>query len=92
MDWCDVHDLVNAAALAVKDALAVHPFEVSIPEDLPPVRADFTLTEQAIVNLLLNAAHHTPSKTAIFLTAGLERAGKRFFFTVSDKARAFQPA
>ncbi len=92
MDWCDVHDLVNAATQAVGDALDGHPFEISIPEDMPAVRADFALTEQTIVNLLLNAAHHTPPKTPIFLTAGIERAGKRAFFTIADQGPGFPPA
>jgi len=89
LDWCDARDLVNAALEGVRDALAGHPLEVVLPEDMPPVRADFALTEQALANLLLNASRHTPAGTAVFLTAGIERSGTRAFFTVADRGPGF---
>lgn len=88
-DWCDARDLVNAAREGVGDALAGHPLEISLPPDMPPVWADFALTEQAIANLLLNAALHTPAGTAVFITAGIERSGTRAFFTVADRGPGF---
>ena len=92
LDWCDGRDLVNAAVEGVRDALVEHPLDVSVPEDLPPLRADFALTEQALANLLLNAARHTPAGTPVFLTAGLERGGARVFFTVADRGPGFPAA
>jgi two-component system sensor histidine kinase KdpD len=89
LDWCDVRDLVNAAIEGVSDALAGHPLEIAVPDDLPPVRADFSLTEQALANLLLNATRHTPAGTPVFLTAGIERDGTRAFFTVADRGPGF---
>ncbi|WP_218938694.1 sensor histidine kinase [Oleiharenicola lentus] len=89
LDWCDARDLVNAAVDGVRDSLAVHPLEIVVPEDLPPLRMDFALTEQALANLLLNAARHTPDGTPVFLTAGLERDGRRVFFTVADRGPGF---
>lgn len=85
LDWCDAHDLVNAARDGVRDLLGDHPLEIAVPDDLPAFRADFALMEQVIANLLLNAAHHTPEGTPIFLAAGLDRAGARIFFTVADR-------
>lgn len=89
LDWCDARDLVNAALDGVRDELAGHPLEVVVPPDLPPVRADFALMEQALANLLLNAARHTPAGTPVFLAAGLERDGRRAFFTVADRGPGF---
>lgn len=89
LDWCDARDLANATADSVRDALAAHPLEIIVPEDLPPVRADFALTEQALANLLLNAARHTPAGTPVTLTAGLERGGRRMFFAVADRGPGF---
>ncbi|HEY0864365.1 MAG TPA: sensor histidine kinase KdpD [Lacunisphaera sp.] len=89
LDWCDARDLVNAALEAVRDELAGHPLEVVLPDDMPPVRADFALTEQALANLLFNAARHTPAGTPVFLTAGIERSGTRAFFTVADRGPGF---
>jgi two-component system, OmpR family, sensor histidine kinase KdpD len=85
LDWCDGHDLVNAAIDGVSDSLNGHPFETSIPRDLPLFRADAALMEQVIANLLLNSALHTPPGTEIFLAAGVDRAKSRIFFTVADR-------
>jgi len=85
LDWCDGHDLVNAAVDGVSEALDGHPFEVSLPSDLPLFRADAALMEQVIANLLLNAALHTPPGTEIFVAAGVDRAKSRVFFTVADR-------
>ncbi len=89
LDWCDPRDLVNAALDGVRDELARHALDVVVPADLPPVRADSALTEQALANLLLNAARHTPEGTPVFLTAGMERGGRRVFFTVADRGPGF---
>lgn len=85
LDWCDAHDLVNAAVDGMQDSLAEHPFETSISDEMPLFRADFALMEQVIANLLLNAAHHTPAGTPIFLAAGVDGARQRVFFTVADR-------
>jgi two-component system sensor histidine kinase KdpD len=92
LDWCDAGDIVNAAVESTSDALAGHPLAITVPEDMPPVRADFALTEHVLVNLLLNAANHTPPATPVFLTAGLEPGGQRMFFTVADRGPGFSPA
>ena len=85
LDWCDAHDLVNAALDGVRDSLPPHPFECAIPDDMPLFRADTALMEQVIANLLLNAAHHTPAATPIFLAAGVDFARAQVFFTVADR-------
>ena len=89
LDWCDARDLVNAALEGMRDELAGHPLDVVLADDMPPIRADFALTEQALANLLLNAARHTPAGTPVFLTAGIERSGTRAFFTVADRGPGF---
>lgn len=91
LDWCDGHDLVNAAVDGVSESLGGHPFEVDIPGDLPLFRADAALMEQVIANLLLNSALHTPAGTPIYLTAGVERSNKRVYFTVADRGPGLPP-
>ena len=92
LDWCDGHDLVNAAVDGISEALAGHPVDIDIPKDLPLFRADSALMEQVIANLLLNAALHTPPDTPIFLAAGLETQKSRIVFTVADRGPGLPPA
>jgi two-component system sensor histidine kinase KdpD len=92
LDWCDAGDIVNAAVEGTRDALAGHPLTLAVPDDIPPVRADFALTEQVLANLLLNAANHTPPATPVCLTAGIEPGGQRMFFSVADRGPGFSPA
>jgi two-component system, OmpR family, sensor histidine kinase KdpD len=91
LDWCDAADLVNAAVDGVEEALAGHPFEVDVPAEMPPFRADSALMEQVIANLLLNAALHTPEGTPIFLAAGVDGSRGRVFFTVADRGPGLPP-
>jgi two-component system sensor histidine kinase KdpD len=42
-----------------------HVLKINLPPHLPPVKLDGTLTEQIFVNLLGNAAMHTPPGTTI---------------------------
>jgi len=92
LDWCDAGDIVNAAVENTRDALAGHPLAITVPDGMPPVRADFALTEHVLANLLLNAANHTPPATPVFLTAGIELGGQRMYFTVADRGPGFSPA
>ncbi len=75
LDWCDVGDLVNTTVQAVERELTGHPLKVEIAEKLPLARLDFTLMQQALSNLLLNAATHTSPGTAISVQARHETGG-----------------
>ncbi len=88
-DWCDATDLVRAAVENTRDALTGHPLEIVIQENMPSVRSDFALTEQALANLLLNAAHHTPIGTPVSIKVGIENDGKSVFLTVADRGPGF---
>ena len=92
LDWCDARDLVNAAVDGIRDSLSPHPLELALPDDLPLFRADSALMEQVIANLLLNAAHHTPAATPIFLAAGIDQARARIWLTVADRGPGLPPA
>ncbi|HEX2854756.1 MAG TPA: sensor histidine kinase KdpD [Opitutaceae bacterium] len=92
LDWCDAHDLVNAAIDGVRDSLEGHPLETAVPDDMPLFRADTALMEQVIANLLLNAAHHTPAGTPIFLASGVDQPRERIFWTVADRGAGLPTA
>jgi two-component system sensor histidine kinase KdpD len=69
---CDVNDLVHVAVKETRKQLARHRVTV---EGLPGVALaplDYVLTQQALTNLLSNAAFHTPPGTAVAVGARME--------------------
>jgi len=84
LDWCDCHELVVSVRRALGSRVGEHPIVVEIADDLPIFRADGTLLEQAIAQLMLNASVHTPPGTAIRVSAGLDGDSGRLLITVAD--------
>lgn len=74
IDWCDVADLIQVTLTEIEQEMSAHPLTVEIAPGLPLVRMDFVLMQQALTNLLLNAAVHTPAGTAVRIQASLEAA------------------
>jgi two-component system sensor histidine kinase KdpD len=70
LDWCDVGDLVQVTVRGLERELAGREVKVELAAPLPLARLDFTLIQQALSNLLLNAAIHTPAGTPILVQAG----------------------
>jgi len=85
LDWCDARDLIAAAGAAVQRELGRHRLVVEVAADMPLLRVDSPLLEQALGNLLLNAAMYAPAGTAITVRAGIEGAGRRAFIAVEDE-------
>lgn len=72
-DWCDISDLCRNAVQETSPALREHPLTVSLPSSPTLVRVDAVLFGQALQNLLLNAAVHTPSGTPVEFSASVEK-------------------
>ncbi|HET8874979.1 MAG TPA: DUF4118 domain-containing protein [Casimicrobiaceae bacterium] len=68
-DWASLGEIVGSVLLRLGERLAGHRIIVEIPGDLPLVRVDATLIEQALMNLLDNCARHTPADTVVRLRA-----------------------
>ena len=85
MEWCDPADIANDVLDSVADTFAGRELTVDLPGNLPPVRADHALTEQAIVNLLLNAAQHTPEGSPVAFRVLVDEAGERIVYSVADR-------
>jgi two-component system sensor histidine kinase KdpD len=85
IDWCDARDIVGAARRAGGAALASRTVAVEIPADMPLIKADMVLMEQAVANLLLNAVRHTPAGVPITVTAGRDAVRQRVFLAVADQ-------
>jgi two-component system sensor histidine kinase KdpD len=82
-DWCDVRDVIRAALRESTEVMADHPVETKIVPGLRLVKMDSVLTQQALSNVLTNAAIHTPPKTAVEVSARLE--GTDLLLEVSDR-------
>jgi two-component system sensor histidine kinase KdpD len=68
-DWCSIGEIAAAVVRRLKPRLADHLVMVDMPGDLPLARVDGALIEQALANLLENAARHTPPRTLVRLRA-----------------------
>ena len=89
LEWCDVADLVNVSMQQLEKELAGHKVSVSLAPQLPLVKMDFVLMEQALVNLLLNATLHTPPGTRIHVNAAV--AENDLVLSVADNGPGIPP-
>lgn len=89
LDWCDVRDLISTTLRSLERELAGREMKVEIPEKLPLARLDFTLMQQALANLLLNAAVHTPPGAPILIQARHEPG--ELILTVADNGPGLPP-
>lgn len=74
-EWHSLEEIAGAALARVESLLKTYPLTVHLPDDLALVPLDHLLIQQVLINLLENAARHTPPGTAIRLTAA-EAAGE----------------
>jgi len=68
-DWIDLREIVDRVVSAARRRGARQRIEVALPADLPLVRADATLVEQAIGNVIGNAFVHTSPETQVQVDA-----------------------
>ncbi len=68
-DWIDLREIVDRVVSAARRRGARQQIEVALPAELPLVRADATLVEQAIGNVIGNAIVHTPPETKVLIDA-----------------------
>jgi two-component system sensor histidine kinase KdpD len=68
-DWIDLREIADRVTSAARRRGAKQRIEVALPADLPLVRADATLVEQALGNVIGNAIVHTPPETRVRVDA-----------------------
>jgi two-component system, OmpR family, sensor histidine kinase KdpD len=66
-DWIDLREVSERVVSAARRHGARQQIKVDLPADLPLIRADATLTEQVIGNVVGNAVVHTPAETEVVL-------------------------
>ena len=82
-DWCDVNDILNAALKRVDGETAHREVSAHVPPGFPLIKVDSRLIEQALVDLLLNAAMYTPAGTPVEVSASAEE--DTVAITVADR-------
>jgi two-component system sensor histidine kinase KdpD len=68
-EWMLLEEIVGVALTRVERALDARPVEVRIDPEASVITADATLLEQVFLNLLENAAKHTPPRTPVAISA-----------------------
>ncbi|HJU22350.1 MAG TPA: DUF4118 domain-containing protein [Casimicrobiaceae bacterium] len=83
-DWTALPEVVSSVLSRLHERLAAHRVIVELPDNLPLVRVDAPLVEQALSNLLDNCAKHTPAGTIVRVRA--QSRERDVLVTVEDYA------
>ncbi|HEV2364550.1 MAG TPA: sensor histidine kinase KdpD [Caulobacteraceae bacterium] len=89
-DWIDVRDVIAAAVERITRRLGDRKLSRDFPSDLPMVKADPTLLEQAIVNILENAIAYSPDNSTIELAGYEDR--NNVVLSIEDEGRGIPTA
>jgi two-component system, OmpR family, sensor histidine kinase KdpD len=81
-DWHDINDLITHTLGEHHDTLAGHSVVMRVPENFPLMYIDFGLFEQALSNLLINAAAYSSPATTIEIEARVD--DNAIVLTISD--------
>jgi two-component system sensor histidine kinase KdpD len=84
-DWTDVRDVLRAAVDRVSRRLENRQLTRDFPDQLSLVKADASLLEQALVNILENAIAYSPDRTTIEVAAYEDRGN--VVISVEDEGR-----
>ena len=82
-EWIPLEELVGVALARLSKALGERKISTRLPADVPPVHVDGLLIEQVLINLLENAAKHTPAGQPIDIEA--RREGEHAVVEVADR-------
>jgi K+-sensing histidine kinase KdpD len=88
-EWVPLEEIVGSALERVEGKLAGRSVRTDLPVDLPLVSADPVLLEQVLVNLLENAAKHTPAATPLEIAA--RAVGAEIVLEVADRGPGLPP-
>lgn len=89
LEWVDPQDIVSAAIQRRARRLVAHRVETEFAEDLPLVRVDSGLLEEACGQLLENAAKYSPSGSTISVKTRAESG--QVILSISDQGVGITP-
>ncbi|WP_223502444.1 sensor histidine kinase [Pseudomonas sp. BF-R-24] len=82
-DWVSPADIVGSALNRLRTVLAPLQVSTDVPAELPLLFVHAALIEQALINVMENAARFSPSHGRLQLCAGADES--ELFFSVSDE-------
>ena len=83
LEWTDPVDIVHAAVNQKGRRLAHHSVHLDLAPDLPLLKVDSALVEQALEQVLDNAAKYSPAGSPVTVTARFEQG--QVVLSVTDK-------
>ena len=89
LEWCEPAELLQSAADQLRNEIPTERVQIQAPADMPLVRLDPGLMEQALCNLLGNAAAYSPADKPIRLSAQLD--GATLVLRVADQGIGLAP-
>lgn len=87
LEWVEAADIVDSALKRTARTLAGRQLDVALADDLPLLRVDAVLMEQALVQILANAAKYSPAGEPIAVRAA--SIGDAVEIAVSDRGLGF---
>lgn len=87
--WQPIEEVIGATLTRLSRQLKDHPLTTHIAPDLPFAPLDELLVQQVLVNLLENAARHTPPGTPVEVSARKE--GNSLLIEVADRGPGLPP-
>ena len=82
-DWVSPGDIVGSALGRLRAVLAPLQVRIDVPSELPLLYVHAALIEQALVNVLENAARFSPAQGHLHVSAGV--SDNQLFFAVADE-------
>jgi len=86
-DWCEISELINSPVNRLKTELSTHSLQIIVQEDIPMIKLDFGLIEQALFNLLHNETLYTPLGSTINIEA--KYLNDKLILIISDNGKGF---
>jgi K+-sensing histidine kinase KdpD len=89
-ELCDMEDILGATLKRLEDALGARKLSIQAAPDLPLVKVDFVLIEQALANILENAVKYSRPMSEIAVTASAGNGSVEI--SVANEGEEFPPA
>lgn len=86
-EWHSVSDLINSVLLRLKQESSEHEINFFVNEEVELVQFDFTLIEQALINIVHNSIEYTPLNSKIEIFA--KKFADNIMLSISDNGPGF---